>query len=74
MPLAPNTDPLAVTLPAAPRHFAMLDDESVAVIEGAKDVCDALEQEPGNTHWMFSEAGLRAFIARAQAALNGSAA
>lgn len=52
------------------RYFAMLDDESVRILPGAATFDEAAELEPQNTHWIFSEAGLAAFVSAAQAALS----
>jgi len=51
--------------------YAMLDDQTVERIE-AETWAAAAEKEPGNTHWLFSEEGLREFVANAQSALKGA--
>ena len=55
------------------RFFAMLDDNTVVVVEG-DTWTEAADNEPQNTHWLFSEDGLREFIANAKDALKGESA
>lgn len=55
------------------KFYAMLDDQTVEVIE-AESWTEAADKESTNTHWLFSEEGLREFVANAQAALKGEAA
>lgn len=50
------------------KFYAMLDDQSVQVVV-ADSFNEAFDKEPPNTHWLFSEEGLREFLVNAQAAL-----
>jgi len=52
------------------KFYAMLDDNTVETIE-ADTWTEAADKEPSNTHWLFSEDGLREFVANAKAALGG---
>ena len=52
------------------RYFAMLDTGLIILLEGATNFDEADEIAPGNTHWIFSEDGLVAFISLAQKALS----
>ena len=52
------------------KFYAMIDDQTVQVVEAASWT-EAAEKEPANTHWLFSEEGLREFVTNAQAALKG---
>lgn len=40
----------------------MLDTENVVEIEGVGTYEEAFDKEPDNTHWVFTEEGLRAFV------------
>ena len=50
------------------KFYAMLDDQTVQIVE-ADSFSQAIDKEPPNTHWLFSEEGLREFLTNAQAAL-----
>ena len=52
------------------KFYAMLDDQTLEVVE-ADNWTDAADKEPANTHWLFTEEGLREFITNAQDALKG---
>lgn len=54
------------------KYYAMCDDNTVVAVDG-DTWTEAAENEPANTHWLFSEEGLREFIANAQDALKGGA-
>lgn len=51
------------------RYFAMLDTEACVEIEGATTYEEAFNKELAGTHWVFTEEGLRKFVAAAQQAL-----
>jgi len=40
------------------KYFAMLDTEEVVLIGEYGDINDAMNDEPANTHWVFSEQSL----------------
>jgi hypothetical protein len=49
---------------AKERWFAMLDTGELVEID-AYTINEAFEKEPANTHWVFSEGGIREFVASA---------
>lgn len=51
------------------RMFAMLDSEAIILIPDSDTYEAAFAKEPSNTHWVFTEEGLRKFVAAAQAVL-----
>jgi hypothetical protein len=56
------------------KYFAMLDTEDVVEITDATTYEEAFEREPANTHWVFTEDGLRRFIESATRVLTSTEA
>lgn len=41
------------------KYFAILDTEEIVLIGEFDTITDAFDNEPPNTHWVYSEDGLR---------------
>ena len=54
------------------KYFAMVDTECVKYLGECLHFSDADAVAPGNTHWLFNEEALRAFVTNAKEALKES--
>lgn len=55
------------------KYFAFTDDQKIRLIGEFEHISDAMDREPGNAVWIFSETDLRALgIDIAKALLAGS--